>query len=272
MITEISKADALVEQYEEQGYLHVKGILSDTLVARLADVMYGELAVQSEAFYQETGTRLEDAGAVRQYLEAHAQDTAWFSSLQRSTQHLIKGEFPLEVRLREEFVGVTAERELTDQLRALLGGAGLRMHYPPMLRFKVPNMDQAQVPLHQDAPYFAHLATFANVWIPLCPITPECGGVNVLEGSHKLGALEHSQSVIWGSYVSRESVGDRFPDKHILTELGDVLIFGPHLLHYTHSNTSERIRCSIDSRWFNGETDTTRQYYDVDAREVVKLF
>jgi hypothetical protein len=273
MISEIERIDILQSQYEEEGYLYLPDLLSSSLINRLTNLLYTEFDTQSTAFQQETGARLEDAAGVRAFLDSQPDYEAWFASLGRDMQHLIKGEFPLAVRLRDEFRQLGQQYELADLLRTLLGGSGLRFHYPPMLRFKVPGMSQAQVPLHQDAPYFPHLATFANVWIPLCAITEECGGVNVLAGSHKLGVLEHQQSTLWGAYVARERIDSaRYPDRHILMKPGDVLIFGPNLLHYTHSNTSSQVRCSIDSRWFNGDTETTRQYYDLDAQEVVKLF
>ncbi len=272
MITEVDRHAARREEYETQGYLHVRGILPDNLIERLTGLIYAQFEAQAAIFHAETGVRLADGDSVRSYLEIRRDDAEWFAGLSRSMQHLIKGEFPLEVRLREEFLAITEVERLNGLLTALLGDPGLRMHYPPMLRFKVPGAPQHRVPMHQDAPYFPHLQNFANVWIPFCSITPECGGVNVLPGSHKLGTLPHQETVIWGNYVPQELIGDRLEHIHVLMEPGDVLIFGPHLLHYTHDNTSEQVRCSIDSRWFARTIDTTRQYYDLESRRVVRMF
>lgn len=259
-------------QYEAEGYLHIKGLLSPRLIACLTALLYGELAAQSAHFRAVTGLCLEDAGAVQRTVASQTDPAAWFAKLDRGLQHLIKGEFPLEVRLRPELLALAEERSLTDLIALLLADTALRFHYPPMLRFKPPNADQVLVPLHQDAPYFPHLTHFVNAWIPLCPITEECGGVNVLVGSHTLGPLPHHESTLWGHSVGREEIGRRFPDRHISMEPGDVLLFGPHLLHYTHGNTSGRTRCSIDCRWFAGATDPTRQYYDLSTRQVIKIY
>ena len=94
----------------------------------------------------------------------------------------------------------------------------------------------------------------------------------MLERSHRLGPLKHEEAVLWGNYLPRDAVGERFVERHILMEPGDALIFGPNLLHSTHPNTSDHVRYSIDSRWFGSHTDSTRQYYDVSTRAVVRAF
>jgi ectoine hydroxylase-related dioxygenase (phytanoyl-CoA dioxygenase family) len=132
-------------------------------------------------------------------------------------------------------------------------------------------MEQAKVPLHQDGPYFPHISNFATVWIPLCAITEECGGINVLEGSHRRGPVRHEEAVLWGNTIPHEDAAG-YTDRHILMEPGDALIFGPHLQHYTHANTSGQVRTSIDSRWFGDATATTRQYFDLRSRQVVQMF
>ena len=97
-------------------------------------------------------------------------------------------------------------------------------------------------------------------------------GVNILEGSHRFGPLPHEDGVLWGKRLPRERLKERCIERHIEMLPGDVLIFGPNLVHYSHANTSDRVRCSIDSRWFGSDTATTRQYYDLDAKRVVRMF
>jgi ectoine hydroxylase-related dioxygenase (phytanoyl-CoA dioxygenase family) len=55
-------------------------------------------------------------------------------------------------------------------------------------------------------------------------------------------------------------------------EPGDALLFGPHLIHRSVANTSNRIRYSVDCRWFGGESPALRQFYDVERRQVVRVF
>ena len=268
----LPELDDKLAQFETQGYLHERGLISRALARRLEALMRERLAVEADCFWRETGVRLESPGELERFMATHGDREAWFLAQPRATQHLVRGEFPLETRLRREFLALGDESRLVGLLQRLLDDRALRLHYPPMLRYKVPGADQAIVPLHQDAPYFPHLPSFVNAWIPLTAITAECGGVTVLEGSHRLGPLKHEQAVLWGNYLPRDAVGTRFIERHILMEPGDVLIFGPNLLHSTHPNTSDHVRYSIDSRWFGSLTDSTRQHYDVSTRQVVRAF
>jgi hypothetical protein len=262
----------LAERLEQQGYLHVPGIVSAATVRRIGTLMSSEFARLAEDFYRHTGARLEDAAELADFLARQGDLDSWFLAQPRDTQHLMRGEYPLEVRQRDELRLLAGEVALTGLLRRLIDSPTLRLHFPPMLRFKVPGVSRSEVPLHQDGPYFPHIHEFATVWIPFCPIDEACGGVNVLEGSHQLGPLRHSQAALWGNFVDAEAGHARFTKRHIEMEPGDALIFGPHLLHYSHPNTSDRVRYSVDSRWFGANTPSSRQYYDVERAELVRAF
>jgi hypothetical protein len=258
-------------QFHAQGYLHARGILSPGLVRMLDTLMREQLALQADRFHATSGIDLMQPAQLQRWLDAQTDPDAWFLGLPRATQHLVRGEYPLEVRMRPEFLQLADETKLVALLQTLLGSPSLRLNHPTMLRFKVPGMEQAKVPLHQDGPYFPHISNFATVWIPLCAITEECGGINVLEGSHRRGLVRHEEAVLWGNYIPHEEAAG-FTDRHILMAPGDALIFGPHLQHYTHANRSDQVRYSIDSRWFGDDTATSRQYFDLRTRQVVQMF
>ncbi|MEI8301945.1 MAG: phytanoyl-CoA dioxygenase family protein [Burkholderiales bacterium] len=262
----------LRERFAREGYLHMPGLLSRGLVDDLSALLNKHYDDQAAWFLNEVGVRLDSPVDLKGLMDEQPDPEAWFLSQSRDIQHLIRGEFPLAVRMLGDFVRLTEEQALIALLRSLLGTTALRLNYPPMIRFKVPAMRQAEVPLHQDGPYFPHISNFATVWIPMCPITETCGGVKILEGSHRFGPLPHEDGVLWGKRLPREHLKERCVERHIEMLPGDVLIFGPNLVHYSHANTSDRVRCSIDSRWFGNETATTRQYYDLDTRRVVRMF
>jgi len=100
-------------------------------------------------------------------------------------QHLIKGEFPLEVRLREEFLGITTVEPLTICSPAcwVIRSA---MHYPPMLRGSSPGRPSIRCRCTGRALLSASGELRQRLDFRSCPITEECGGVNVLPGSHRL--------------------------------------------------------------------------------------
>lgn len=267
MNTSTIELDAIAA-YQHEGYVLLKDLISLQTIQALRDFVYAKLAEHHEVFRKQSGLCLDDAEAVRAYVGSLIDRHARYHTLDKDMQHLVRGEFPISVRLSEQIRMIIDEYPLIDVLEQLLGADALRMHHPPMLRFKLPDQPQSNVPLHQDSSYNEHLAKFVTVWLPLCPITGACGGVNVLAGSHRLGRLDHEQQVIWGNYVDHK-VSRRFSDRHILMQLGDVLLFDPYTLHYSHSNISTTIRCSIDYRFFASTTDSPKHYFDLETRRVV---
>jgi hypothetical protein len=263
---------ALLERFDETGYLVIRSAVRPEVILSLSAWVYGELENQKDSFRSQLGFDLDDCDAMVRYGQWLSAEGGRFEALPRDLQHLVKGEFPLPVRLNKDLLDITEQEPLTEAVHLLLDESGLRMHYPPMLRFKYPGQRQAVVPLHQDHPYFPHLSRFVISWLPFCPITEARGGVNVLEGSHRLGPVAHDTRILWGHTVAGAPGLDSYPDRHIVMEPGDVLLMSPYLLHYTHANTSPDVRCSMDCRWFGPETDPTRQYYDLSAREVVQVF
>ncbi|MEX0775475.1 MAG: phytanoyl-CoA dioxygenase family protein [Phycisphaeraceae bacterium] len=256
------------EALHRDGYAVIKQAVNPITAMRLSDMVYMHLNVYRGSFRAATGVDLDDAQAVSKYVAALHDGESRYAALDKDVQHLLRGEFPLVFRLGEEFRAIASQRALIAALQAVLAKVNLRMHYPPMIRFKQPGQAQANVPMHQDCSYNAHLEEFVTAWLPLCEITDACGGVDVLVGSHRDGALPHGRQVIWGNYV--EEVGlQRFKRVHVTMALGDALLFGPYTLHASHANTSERPRCSIDCRFFSRLTASTKHYLDVATGRVI---
>jgi hypothetical protein len=145
-------ATQLRAEFEAEGYLHVQRVLSPTLVQQLAELCYGQYDGLSDTFQAATGVALSDASAVRTYaadLEAHPDKVA---AMPVDIRDILRGQFPQSVRTRDELLGLTGESALLAILNDLLGTDQLRLHFPPMVRFKTPAQDHVNVPLHQDAP------------------------------------------------------------------------------------------------------------------------
>jgi hypothetical protein len=280
-----AQAHTWLEQYEQQGYLLLKHIIKPDIINRLRDFVYTQFIEQLQALWKQMHApipqifSLQDMEALKNYVNRMTSQKSRFEALPKDLQHLLRGEFPLSVRLKQEFLAIIDAEALMDVLKTLSNritgtssqhGKGLRMHYPPMVRFKVPDLKQANVPLHQDWSYNAHMDQFVSVWVPLCKITEDCGGVNILEGSHRLGKLEHKQQVVWGNYVGEEFLRRGYVDKHILMDLGDALLFGPYTLHYSHDNASLQARCSIDYRFFPSTVYSSKHYFDLQTKRIVQ--
>lgn len=111
-----------------------------------------------------------------------------------------------------------------------------------------------------------------TVWIPLTDVPLNRGPIMVMEDSHRpnthterylnldadsLGffgglRMKHGQLVVGGRYSRRpdkvqEEFGTRWLSENF--KVGDVLIFGPKLLHGTLDNQTNEFRLSIDTRF-----------------------
>jgi ectoine hydroxylase-related dioxygenase (phytanoyl-CoA dioxygenase family) len=266
-------ARALRTCFEDQGYVVERGILSVDLIESLATLCAQEHGRLVDVFRTQTGVSLDERVEVDRFAAHLEEHPAELAALSVEARDILRGQFPQSVRTREEFLGLTRETLLVSLLAELLGSPRLRLHFPPMVRFKTPSQSHVNVPLHQDAPYFNHIDRFVNVWVPLCPITDACGGLDVLSGSHKLGAVAHQPSSIWqDGFVELDSLSGQGTPVHITMEPGDALLFGQHLLHRSHSNTSDHMRWSIDARWFTSATESRKQYYDLVTRQLVKVY
>lgn len=135
------------------------------------------------------------------------------------------------------------------------------MHMPPMARYVLPRNDCAAVPAHQDVDYNHHLTDFVVVWMPLTPIEGDSGGLAVFEKSQGVRSVTHN--VNSGGWL-REIPTASFK-RHFCCPMapGDCVVFGPKLIHESVPNISNRIRLSLDMRFFSENERSTRHVLDM---------
>jgi len=255
----------LLQALDAQGYVVLPGVLRAEVVQSLANFLYGEYDRHKELYRERMKVSLDDPA----HLAALVGDAGTFSALPSDLKHLVRGELPLEVRLDARLKAIAHEEGLARFLKVLLKADALRMHNPPSIRVSAPGLSVGNVPMHQDFAYNQHVNDFVTAWVPFCAIDEECGGVDVLVGSHRSPPLEHEAQVVWSQAVKAPPPESRYVRRHVLLGPGDVLVFGPRLLHASHANTSRRVRVSIDYRFFSSATPSAKHYYDVDRRVVV---
>lgn len=104
---------------------------------------------------------------------------------------------------------------------------------------------------HQDYGYWYQNGVLwpdlVSVFIAVDPSTRENGCLQVIEGSHKLGRIEH---VLTGEQAGAdrdrvEEVLKRLPLVHVEMQPGDALFFHSNLLHRSDQNTSDKPRWSM---------------------------
>jgi len=111
------------------------------------------------------------------------------------------------------------------------------------------------------------MADFLVMWMPLVPITEQCGGVVVYDGSN--------QPIEQNRYEDgRDWLGDIDTSNYTKTICapmapGDVLLLNRWIVHGSAPNTSDTTRISVDYRFF-GSPQSEKHYLNLQNFEVVE--
>lgn len=185
-------------------------------------------------------------------------------------RHVLRGHFPLSVRLSEELWRIPLHLADHPFLYDILGTKRLFMHMPPTARFVLPGNIEAAVPAHQDISYNKHLGAFCVVWVPLVDIDGACGGMAAYPRSHGCGELlkgafaaapDHWLPGIDTAKFERVELQPLTP--------GDVVVMGHETVHESIPNRSDRTRLSIDFRFFGDNSRSSKHFLDLAHRRVV---
>lgn len=191
------------------------------------------------------------------------------TSLSDTEISMLRGQFPVDVRMNPAVIDVAEEIFDSDLLRSLFGLNFRYLHMPPMARFVLPGNGGAGVPPHFDWQYNTHMSDFANVWVPAVPITDECGGVTVWELSDEETSQTENTSVHdtssgivreWHDAIETEGLVSQ---DCVPMDPGDVLVFGTQVIHGSMANTSSRTRISMEFRWLPEGGHSTRPVLDL---------
>jgi len=211
-----------VEQYREEGYLVVRGLLDPEEAAALRKECH-DIADRLGR------TRNLDAtwGAAR---------TAVASPVETKILHCHDVQF-----YSAAFTKLICDPRFTDVAAALMGTENVQLHHTKM--FIKPPEKGSPFPMHQDAPFFPHdkhsmmAAIFHFDDAPL-----EKGCVRVVPGSHKLGLLDHLPDGGWHLPVDQYPIEDAVP---IPAKAGDVLFFSYLTIHGSGINVSNEARTTV---------------------------
>jgi hypothetical protein len=189
-----------------------------------------------------------------------------FDDFSPKCQHILSGHFPLDVRLSDKLIAIARCKSLQNILRKVLDSQELFLHMPPAARFILPNNTKAGVPVHQDASYNKHMSNFITCWTPLVETDEKCGGVEVFWGSGNLGEIEVEQTDFWLEGLPK----DEYETYYENMKPGDILLLNPNVLHASRPNTSERIRISIDFRFFGKNGNSSKHHLNLNTNELLE--
>ncbi len=210
--------------------------------------------------------RCNGIGALCQRIDDAARKPD-FEAIPKDQRMVMSGHFPLETRLSRTLWQIPKLDSVREVLRAALGHDELFMHMPPTARFVLPGNKHAGVPAHQDTSYNKHMTDFVTLWVPLTRIDERCGGVAVFEGSGQpVELLEDREQKFWLKGVPT----DGFNKVHCTMDIGDALLLNKWIIHESVPNTSNRIRYSIDTRYFSGREQSSKHLLDMQTWRVIE--
>ena len=205
-----------LSRYEREGSLLVSGLFDAEEIGLLLRSAREDRALDAHSFGRADG----EGGKVRLSLWNHPGD----------------GIYGMFARCRR--VVDACEQILDDEV----------YHYHSKMIMKDPHVGGAWA-WHQDYGYWYQngvlFPDLVSVFIAVDPCTRANGCLQVIEGSHRLGRIDHvltgDQA---GADLSRvEEVLNRLPLVHVEMAPGDALFFHPNLLHRSDRNSSD------DPRW-----------------------
>jgi len=130
----------------------------------------------------------------------------------------------------------------------MLGGEQVLVHPKPIGRLIFPNCESLTVHAHQDYRFMSGDTECFTVWIPLHDCPTDVGPLQILEGSHRMGVINHEDENLHVPEIPAQAVAEGdWVGGHI--HAGDVLIFHSLTVHAASPNRSERLRLSIDCRF-----------------------
>lgn len=220
--------DAEITAFRENGYVIVRSLFSPEEVSALREAAEGSDRFRNATFGRDDG----EGGRVDMALWNQVDDS-------------IFGLFPRSERL-------------VNRMEQLLGDEVY--HYHSKLIQKNPGTGGAWT-WHQDYGYWYNNGLLfpdkvGSVMIAIDRATRENGCLQVIEGSHHLGRVNHKTSGEQAG-ADMEAVNaalDRLPHRYVELEPGDALFFHSNLLHRSDQNRSEHPRWALVS-CFNAKSN-----------------
>ncbi|MFA0733308.1 MAG: hypothetical protein LKKZDAJK_000406 [Candidatus Fervidibacter sp.] len=256
MLTLKALTVAQKEQFERDGFLAVRQLLSERQVAAVKERL--------EQYIRE-GLRMLREG---QKPEA---DTVNFNGVLIQLEPLVaKGEYvpddPLYAARKvwnlfgrdEVLTQLATDPRLLDIVEDLMGSSAI-WFFADKAMLKPPKIG-VEKPWHQDLPYFPFEPKDENgihvaVWIALDEATVENGCMQYIPGSHKLGNIttSHVDTYGLGHLAADMSKVDTSKAVAVEAKPGDVVFHDGLALHYSAPNTSDKPRWALVLDFINAE-------------------
>jgi ectoine hydroxylase-related dioxygenase (phytanoyl-CoA dioxygenase family) len=257
MATATLEIKKLQQEFDEQGYVILRGVLAPDTIAGVKAEM--------ENLVEQHAHQLLDSGKISH----DYSDDPFSTRLYRLYEHNLD-EAPRRFKEELQLAGMFPllfHPQLLDMVESILGGE-IRLYPNYTVRPKFPDWAGHQVLWHQDGGYTnggksvdglsVDQLRMVNMWTPLVPVNVENGCMQFIPGTHRLGSVPHESRTHYLEIVQTqlEPLLDQAVD--IVLDPGDVVLFSNMLFHQGLPNRSQQIRWSVDWRYQDATQPTLR--------------
>ena len=204
--------------YQDNGYLHLKGVLSPQ---------------EAQVYRDEAHALAERLGKLRDI------DATWSSVRDAQRKTVIYHCHDVQFQ-SAAFARLIVDPRFTTPVQGVVG-PNVQLHHTKM--FIKPPENGSPFPMHQDYPYFPHQRhsmMAAIFYFDDCPLEKGC--FRVVPGSHKLGPLPHEHVADYHLPASQYRVEDALP---LPGNAGDLILFSYLTIHGSGVNTSSQARTTL---------------------------
>jgi len=210
----LDNRDLLNQRYEEDGYLFFRGVVSpeaaEAARLKMAKVLVDQALIESTSI-----------------------DAKWIGGDKPS----LPEESPL-------FAGICRalleDPSVAGQLERLLGEP---VSMVPNVLYRAYKPNNKPGPIHQDGVFNPGAEGYKSLWIALCNIDEQMGGMVLAPGYHRSGSLHDKRTSVIPDGIIPENAWCCEPYRQ-----GDVVVIHGFMPHGGMPNCSERIRYSVDTR------------------------
>jgi len=110
-----------------------------------------------------------------------------------------------------------------------------------------------RTPWHQDAGVMSangqKFTDLITVWVPFTKTTKKNGCMLTINGSHKMGLLNHDNGYKGQAQIRNSELLDKIKPVALEANIGDIVILTKHTVHCSLPNLSNNFRISMDLRY-----------------------
>ncbi|HEY0867879.1 MAG TPA: phytanoyl-CoA dioxygenase family protein [Fimbriimonas sp.] len=235
--------DAMWERYEEDGFLKLGKVLSDSdlraLQERIDAIMLGEATVDYDRLLMQLDSQTGAYGDAGVQSMGHKGSTLEYRKIQNLEHDDLFGEF--------------VRRDLFRDICARTYGKETPISCFRAMFMNKPSNKGTKLPWHQDAWIDLDRQPLITTWTALDPATKANGCVEVIRGSHRMGLInpEHPSGFLTDAQAKEYCRPEKV--EHLELDPGECVLLHNWLLHSSDVNRTAVSRrafsvCYMDAR------------------------